>query len=64
MKRIVIRLERRVKMRIRRLPRSTRNAGLAMRCQIVLHADKGRPPVALWPPVKPPSWTGAKTTTR
>jgi len=42
MKRIVIRLERRVKMRIRRLRRSTRDAGLAMRCQIILHADKGR----------------------
>lgn len=42
MKRIVIRLERRVKMRIRRLRRSTRDAGLATRCQIILHADKGR----------------------
>ena len=42
MKRIVIRLERRVKMRIRRLRRSTRDAGLALRCQIILHADKGR----------------------
>ncbi len=42
MKRIVIRLERRVKKRILRLRRSTRDAGLAMRCQIILHADKGR----------------------
>lgn len=40
---IVIRLERRVKMRIRRLRRTTRDAGLAMRCQIILHAGKGRP---------------------
>jgi transposase len=42
MKRIVVNLEHRVKVRIRRLRRSTRDAGLAMRCQIVLHAAKGR----------------------
>ena len=42
MKRIVIELERRVKMRIRQLRRSTKDAGLATRCQIILHADKGR----------------------
>ena len=42
MKRIVAKLEHRVKVRIRRLRRSTRDAGLAMRCQIVLHAAKGR----------------------
>ena len=32
----------RVKLRIRRLRRSTRDAGLAIRCQIVLHAVKQR----------------------
>ncbi len=42
MRRIVVRLERRVKMRIRRIRRKTRDAGLAMRCQIILHAAKGR----------------------
>lgn len=42
MKRIVIDLRGRVKVRIRRLRRSTRDAGLAMRCQIILHAAKGR----------------------
>ena len=42
MKHIVVRLKRRVKMRIRKLRRNTRDVGLAMRCQIVLHADKGR----------------------
>ena len=42
MRRIVVGLERRVKMRIRRIRRKTRDAGLAMRCQIVLHAAKGR----------------------
>ena len=40
---IVVRLERRVKMRIRRLRRTTRDAAVAMRCQIILHAGKGRP---------------------
>ena len=42
MRSIVVTLERRVKLRIRRLRRSTRDAGLAMRCQIILHAAKGR----------------------
>lgn len=42
MKRIVVRLEHRVKVRIRQLRRSTKDAGLAMRCQIILHAAKGR----------------------
>jgi transposase len=42
MKCIVVTLERRVKLRIRRLRRSTRDAGLAIRCQIILHAAKGR----------------------
>jgi transposase len=39
---ILVRLERRVKMRIRRLRRQTRDKGLAIRCQIVLLAGKGR----------------------
>ena len=39
---IVVRVERRVKMRIRKMRRTTRDAGLAMRCQIILHAGKGR----------------------
>lgn len=42
MRRIMPRLESRVKVRIRRLRRSTRDAGLAVRCQIILHAAKGR----------------------
>jgi transposase len=42
MRRIMVTLERRVKVRIRRLRRSTSEAGLAMRCQIILHAAKGR----------------------
>lgn len=42
MKRIVVDLPHRVKVRIRRLRRTTRNAGLAQRCQIILHAAKGR----------------------
>jgi len=42
MKRTVVRLEHRVKVRIRRLGRSTKDAGVAMRCQIILHAAKGR----------------------
>lgn len=42
MKPIVVTLEHRVKVRIRRLRRSTKDAGLAMRCQIILHAGKGR----------------------
>ena len=43
MERIVIRLTRRVKKRLRQTRRTTRDAGLAQRCQIVLHAAKGRP---------------------
>lgn len=39
---ILVRLERRVKMHVRRLRRQTRDKGLAIRCQIVLLADKGR----------------------
>lgn len=42
MERIVVRLEHRVKVRIRRTRRSTRDAGLALRCQIILQAAKGR----------------------
>jgi transposase len=39
---ILVRLERRVKMQVRRLRRKTRDKGLAIRCQIILLADKGR----------------------
>ncbi len=42
MPRIVIRLEHRVKVRLRRLRRETRDKGLAVRCQIVLLVGKGR----------------------
>lgn len=42
MRRIVIRLERRVKLSLRRLRRGTRDKGLAVRCQLVLLAAKGR----------------------
>ena len=42
MSRIVLRLERRVKLRVRRVRRQTRDKGLADRCQIVLLAGKGR----------------------
>ena len=42
MKLILVRLERRVKMQLRRLRRQTKDKGLAIRCQIVLLADKGR----------------------
>jgi len=41
-KAIVVVLPTRVKMRLRRLRRATDDAGLAMRCQIILHAGKGR----------------------
>jgi transposase len=34
----------RVKVQVRKLRRSTRDAGIAQRCQIVLHAGKGRGP--------------------
>jgi transposase len=39
---IVIRLEHRVKVRLRRTRRETKDKGLAQRCQIVLLAAKGR----------------------
>lgn len=42
MKSILVRLERRVKMQVRALRRKTKDKGLAIRCQIVLLADKGR----------------------
>lgn len=42
MRRIVIRLEHRVKARLRRIRRETRDKGLAIRCQIVLLVAKGR----------------------
>ena len=42
MNRIVVRLERRVKLQLRRVRRRTRDKGLADRCQIVLLAAKGR----------------------
>jgi len=40
---ILFRLERRVKQQVRTLRRHTRDKALAMRCQIVLLADKQRP---------------------
>ena len=43
MKTIVVQMEHRVKVRIRRLRRSTRDVGLYARCQIVLHAARGWP---------------------
>lgn len=42
MARMVLSVGGRVKVEVRRLRRSAREAGLAMRCQIVLHAGKGR----------------------
>ena len=42
MSRMVLRLQRRVKLRLRRLRRETRDKALADRCQIVLLAAKGR----------------------
>ena len=42
MRRIVIRLEHRVKVRLRRIRRETRDKGLADRCQIVLLVAKRR----------------------
>ena len=42
MKLILVRLERRVKMQVRALRRKTKDKGLAIRCQIILLADKGR----------------------
>jgi len=40
--RIVLRLQRRVKLRLRRMRRETKDKGLADRCQVVLLAAKGR----------------------
>lgn len=42
MRRIVIRLAHRVKVKLRRLRRETKDKGLAIRCQVVLLAAKGR----------------------
>ena len=42
MPKIVIRLEHRVKVKLRRIRRETRDKGLAVRCQIVLLVAKGR----------------------
>ena len=42
MKRIVLRLERRVKLELRRVRRQTKDKALANRCQVVLLAAKGR----------------------
>src|SRR5687767_2299078 len=39
---MVLRLQRRVKYKVRELRRTTSDKGLAMRCQIVLLADKQR----------------------
>ena len=39
---MLFRLDRRVKLQVRRMRRGTRDKGLAMRCQIVLLADKQR----------------------
>jgi transposase len=39
---ILVRLDRRVKLRLRRVRRQTKDKGLAIRCQIVLLAAKGR----------------------
>src|SRR3954469_17606532 len=40
--RIVVRLDRRVKLKLRRMRRETKDKGLAVRCQIVLLAADGR----------------------
>lgn len=42
MAKMVIEVSSRVKLQLRRLRRETNDAGLATRCQIVLHASKGR----------------------
>jgi transposase len=42
MRKIVLSLPKHVKVRLRCLRRSTRDSGLATRCQIILHAGKGR----------------------
>ena len=39
---ILVRLDRRVKLRLRRVRRETKDKGLAIRCQVVLLAAKGR----------------------
>jgi hypothetical protein len=41
-KRILVRVDRRVKLRLRRLRRQTRDKASADRCQVVLLAAKGR----------------------
>jgi transposase len=43
-KAIVVRLERRVKLKLRRLRRETKDKGLAIRCQIILLAGKSSSP--------------------
>ncbi len=47
MSRMLFRLERRVKMQVRKIRRQTRDKALAARCQIVLLADKQRPRAAI-----------------
>ena len=42
MEKIVLCLPKRVKVQLRRWRRTTRDAGMATRCQIILHAAKGR----------------------
>lgn len=42
MNRIVVRLERRVKMRLRQVRRATKDKGLAIRCQVILLPARGR----------------------
>ena len=42
MSRIVVRLERRVKLKLRRMRRETKDKALAVRCQIVLLAARDR----------------------
>jgi transposase len=43
MSRMLFRLERRVKLQVRRIRRHTRDKALAMRCQVALLADRQRP---------------------
>ena len=43
MPRMVVAIEHRVKCQLREIRRSTRDKGLAIRCQIILLAAKGRP---------------------
>ena len=42
MQKIVVKLEKRVKVRLRQVRRCARDAGLALRSQMILHAAKGR----------------------